>query len=324
MSRPLALAALRHPSRMAAGPASSSAATQASDGRPRAAVARGRIPQRAPIPAPRAPARLGPRPQQQQRNRRVLGLQTMPSRQKTGHLPPGHHTATPWPLMSPWSVQAHEPQRSNRSRGSAPRTAGGVIASPRQRPCGTTSASARSCPNPVAALPASTRDGAAALLKEGACRGPGPATEVGRGRDLGALAQRVRHHAFCKRSYTGTLASAVRSCSCQGTSATAGSAGVAAWSVVASVVARAGQAPGCPFVANERSQVRWKQQRGDCEELRAVRLAHRPGDAVVPPGAARLLSAWRRSGGQPPMSAIALREPITGMAEPRRSTRARG
>jgi hypothetical protein len=68
--------------------------------------------------------------------------------------------------------------------------------------------------------------------------GRGPATEVGRGRDLGALAQRVRHHAFCKRSYTGTPASAVRSYSCQGTSATAGSAGVAAWSVVASVLAR--------------------------------------------------------------------------------------
>jgi hypothetical protein len=83
--------------------------------------------------------------------------------------------------------------------------------------------------------------------------GPGPATEVGRGRDLGALAQRVRHHAFCKRSYTGTPASAVRSCSRQGTSATAGSAGVAAWSVVASVVARAGQAPGCPFVALRKS-----------------------------------------------------------------------
>ena len=30
-----------------------------------------------------------------------------------------------------------------------------------------------------------------------------------------------------------------------------------------------------------------------CRELRPVRLAHRPGDAVVPPGAARRLSAWR-------------------------------
>jgi hypothetical protein len=124
VSRLLALAALRHPSRMAAGPASSSAATQASDGRPRAAVARGRIPQRAAFPAPRAPARLGPRPHQQQRDRRVLGLQTMPSTQKTGHLPPGQGNATHWPLMSPLSVQAHEPPRSNRSRGVAPRTAG--------------------------------------------------------------------------------------------------------------------------------------------------------------------------------------------------------
>ena len=54
MSRLLPLAALRHPSGMASGPASSSTATQASDGRPRAAAARGRIPQPAPIAATRA------------------------------------------------------------------------------------------------------------------------------------------------------------------------------------------------------------------------------------------------------------------------------
>ena len=96
-----------------------------------AAVARGRIPQLAPTPAPRAPGPLGPRPQQQQRDRRVLGLQTMPSTQETATYRQVIRNAAPWPLMSPLSVQAHEPPRSNRSRGVAPRTAGGVIASPR-------------------------------------------------------------------------------------------------------------------------------------------------------------------------------------------------
>jgi hypothetical protein len=46
-------------------------------------------------------------------------------------------------------------------------------------------------------------------------------------------------------------------------------------------------------VANQESQARSKQQRDGRRQPRAIRLAHRPGDAVVPLGAARLLSAWQ-------------------------------
>jgi hypothetical protein len=46
-------------------------------------------------------------------------------------------------------------------------------------------------------------------------------------------------------------------------------------------------------VANQESQARSKQQCDGCRQPRAVRLAYRPGDAAVPPGPARLLSAWQ-------------------------------
>jgi hypothetical protein len=49
-----------------------------------------------------------------------------------------------------------------------------------------------------------------------------------------------------------------------------------------------------PGVANQESHARSKQQCDGCRQPRVIRLAHRPGDAVVPPGAARLLSAWHR------------------------------
>ena len=76
MLRPLAFAALCHPSRMAARSASSSAATQASDGRPRAAAARDRIPQRAPILCCESTGSARPPPQRQQdRHARRPGAQ---------------------------------------------------------------------------------------------------------------------------------------------------------------------------------------------------------------------------------------------------------
>jgi hypothetical protein len=50
-----------------------------------------------------------------------------------------------------------------------------------------------------------------------------------------------------------------------------------------------------PSVANQESHARSKQQSDDPRQLRPVRLAHCPVDPVVPPGAARLLSAWRCS-----------------------------
>jgi hypothetical protein len=52
----------------------------------------------------------------------------------------------------------------------------------------------------------------------------------------------------------------------------------------------AGETTEC--VANQESHARSKQQREDPRQLRPVRLAHCPGDPVVPPGATRLLSAW--------------------------------
>ena len=42
----------------------------------------------------------------------------------------------------------------------------------------------------------------------------------------------------------------------------------------------------------QESQARAKQERDGRRRPRMVRLAHRPGDAAVPPGVARLLSAW--------------------------------
>jgi hypothetical protein len=47
-------------------------------------------------------------------------------------------------------------------------------------------------------------------------------------------------------------------------------------------------------VANQESHA-YEQQCDGCRQPRVIRLAHRPGDAVVPPGATRLLSAWRTS-----------------------------
>jgi hypothetical protein len=44
-------------------------------------------------------------------------------------------------------------------------------------------------------------------------------------------------------------------------------------------------------VANQESQVPEKQQRAGCRPRSAIRLAHLPGEAAVPPGGARLLSA---------------------------------
>ena len=57
-------------------------------------------------------------------------------------------------------------------------------------------------------------------------------------------------------------------------------------------VAGRGETP--QYVANQESQARPKQRDG-CGQRRVIRLAHLPGDAAVPPGAARLLSAWRTS-----------------------------
>ena len=57
---------------------------------------------------------------------------------------------------------------------------------------------------------------------------------------------------------------------------------------------RAGPGGAIACVANQESHARSKQQRDDPRQLRPVRLAHCPGDPVVPPGAARLLSAWQR------------------------------
>ena len=53
--------------------------------------------------------------------------------------------------------------------------------------------------------------------------------------------------------------------------------------------------PTVECVANQESQATEKQPRAGCRPPGAIRLAHRPGDAVVPPGAMRLLSAWRTS-----------------------------
>jgi hypothetical protein len=44
-------------------------------------------------------------------------------------------------------------------------------------------------------------------------------------------------------------------------------------------------------VANQESQAPEKQQRAGCRPPSAIRLAHLPGEAAVPPGAARLLTA---------------------------------
>ena len=47
------------------------------------------------------------------------------------------------------------------------------------------------------------------------------------------------------------------------------------------------------IVANQESHVPEKQRRAGCRPRSAIRLAHLPGEAAVPPGGARLLSAWR-------------------------------
>jgi hypothetical protein len=48
-------------------------------------------------------------------------------------------------------------------------------------------------------------------------------------------------------------------------------------------------------VANQKCHAQAKRQSGDYRQPRAVPLAHRPGDAAVPPGPARPQSAWRCS-----------------------------
>jgi hypothetical protein len=48
------------------------------------------------------------------------------------------------------------------------------------------------------------------------------------------------------------------------------------------------------IVANQESRAPEKQQRAGCRPRSAIRLAHLRGEAAVPPGAARLLSAWQR------------------------------
>jgi hypothetical protein len=48
-------------------------------------------------------------------------------------------------------------------------------------------------------------------------------------------------------------------------------------------------------VANQESQVPEKQKRAGCRPRSAIRLAHLPGEAAVPPSGARLLSAWQGS-----------------------------
>ena len=48
------------------------------------------------------------------------------------------------------------------------------------------------------------------------------------------------------------------------------------------------------LVANQESDAPAKQQRDGRRQRRLIRLAHLPGDAAVPPGAARLLSVWQR------------------------------
>jgi hypothetical protein len=59
-------------------------------------------------------------------------------------------------------------------------------------------------------------------------------------------------------------------------------------------------------VANQESHGEAKQQRDGCRQRRVIRLAHLPGDAAVPPGAARLLSAWRTRSLRPQKSSSAL------------------
>ena len=82
-------------------------------------------------------------------------------------------------------------------------------------------------------------------------------------------------------------------------------------------------------VANQESHARSKQQCDACRQPRVIRLAHRPGDPVVAPGTARLLSAWRSmrpvSGRRTPAFGIASAwrgSPLTvaTMLRPRRGT----
>ena len=71
------------------------------------------------------------------------------------------------------------------------------------------------------------------------------------------------------------------------------------------------------FLANQESHARSKQQCDGCRQPRVIRLAHRPGDAAVPPRAARLLSAYRqrsspagwRRGGRGSRSCLGTRRP---------------
>jgi hypothetical protein len=52
------------------------------------------------------------------------------------------------------------------------------------------------------------------------------------------------------------------------------------------------------FVANQESQAPETQQRAGCRPRSVMRLAHLPGEAAVPPGGARLLSAWQPNSGR--------------------------
>ena len=58
-------------------------------------------------------------------------------------------------------------------------------------------------------------------------------------------------------------------------------------------------------VANQESQVVEKQQRDVAPSACAGRLAHHPGEAAVPPGATRLLSAWQTRSLMPDQSSSA-------------------
>ena len=61
-------------------------------------------------------------------------------------------------------------------------------------------------------------------------------------------------------------------------------------------------------VANQESQAPEKQQRAGCCPRGTIRHAHLPDDAAVPPGVARLLSAWHRHRRLAAVGTIALRE----------------
>jgi hypothetical protein len=118
LRRPLALAAVCHPSWMAARSASSFAATQDPDGRPRAAAVHRQIPQLAPVPATRAE-----HDSTQTHGRSSDGIAigarspqpiTCPAKERP---PPTESTST---LRYEWQQpHCHDPRRRSRQGGSA-------------------------------------------------------------------------------------------------------------------------------------------------------------------------------------------------------------